>query len=216
LNDKVLEFLEFTNVRAVTLPRSVTEFLSRKEPEATTFREFVESTGSGNGLRGRKERPINDEAIARIAAARIGCWLEYDVLPGEDIIVDTPHLISRFPSLLGTKAYNNRTLRAIASFSEPEALGLSPVIEASRFMRKDWLSRPAWFWNTLRDNEAIHEVKDPFSIRRLEQVFCEDVSAFEHKDKAREFVADLNSPYARRYVKQLLDIQYTPLVRFSL
>ena len=216
LNDKILEFLGFSDVNTLTMPRSVTEFLSRKNTDTTIFREFVESEGSGNGLRGRKEQPINDEAVARIAAARIACWLEYGVLPGQNILVDTPHLVSRFPSLLNKKSTSMRVLNSTATFSEPSELGLSNVIDQFRFTRKNWLSRPAWFWNDLRDNENIDEVKNPYTVHRLEQVFCEDISKYIKKDDAREFVADLDSPYARRYVKQLQDIQYTPLVRFSL
>ena len=216
LDKKCLEFLGFTGVKALTLPRSITEFLSRDRPEDTTFREFVNSAGSGHGLRGRKEQPINDDAITRIAAARISCWLEYDILPSQDILVDAPHLISRFPTLLNKKEYNAKILDTICSFSEPNVLGLNPIIEPFRFSRKDWVSRPAWFWKDLRDNENIDEVKNPFKIRRLDQVFCEDISKFQSKDDTREFVADLNSPYVRRYVKQIDKIHYTPLVRFSL
>jgi hypothetical protein len=216
LEANILDFLEFKDVKAITLPRSITEFLSREKPVETNFKKFVDSEGSGNGLRGKKERPINEQAIARIAAARIGSWLEHSILPGQDILVDAPHLVSRFPSLLGDKAYNIETLNSIASFLEPDVLGLNPIIDQTRFLKKDWLSRPAWFWNDLRDNEAIDEIKDPFKIRRLEQAFCEDISRFELKDKVREFVADLNSPYAKRYVRQIDHIKYTPIVRFSL
>jgi hypothetical protein len=216
LDKKSLEFLGFEGVKELTLPRTIVEFLSRDKPKETTFREFVDSEGSGNGLRGRKEQPINDEAIARIAAARIGCWLEYDILPGQDILIDTPHMISRFPSMLGNKDYSIETLDSIASFYEPDILGLLPIIEPFRFMRKDWLSRPAWFWSEIRDNEDIEEVKNPWTIRRLEQAFCEDISRFKPKDNTREFVADMNSPYARRFVKQIEGIQYSPQVRFSL
>jgi hypothetical protein len=95
-------------------------------------------------------------------------------------------------------------------------LGLNPIIEPFRFLRKDWLSRPAWFWNELRDNENIDEVKNPWETRRLERVFCEDICKFEPKDQTREFIADLNSPYSQRYVKQIQGTNYTPMVRFSL
>jgi hypothetical protein len=216
LDEKCLEFLGFIDARALTLPRSIIEFLSGVKPEEASFRDFVNSEGSGNGLRGRKERPINDEAIARIAAARIGCWLEYDILPGQDILVDAPHLVSRFPSLLGEGAQDVAAWTQTASFSEPAMIGLNPVIEPYRFTRSNWLSRPAWFWNDLRDNEIIEEVRNPFAILRLEQAFCEDISKFKPKDEVREFVADLNSPYSRRYVNYIEGKHYTPQVRFSL
>ncbi len=216
LDDEILQFFGFEGTRSLTLPRLSLEFLSREKPEGMTFRKFVESTGSGNGLRGRSENPICEEAVIRIATSRIRSWLEHGVLPGQNILVDAPHLVSRFPSLLSDKIPNQKKLNATATFSEPNVSKLNPIIEPSRFLRKDWLSRPVWFWNDLRDNEIIDEVKNSFSTHRLEHVFCEDTSKFESKGIATEFVADLNSPYARRFVKRIDTIQYTPLVRFSL
>jgi hypothetical protein len=215
LDDKIFEFFEFSGSRGLILPRSITEFLSREKTENTTFRNFVDSEGSGNGLR-RKEKPINDVAAARIAAARIGSWLEYDVLPSQNILVDAPHLVSRFPSLLGKKSKNIKVLNSTASFLEPNKLGISSVIQPFRFSKTNWVSRPVWFWNDIRDNESIDEVKNPFTTSYIDQVFCEDASKFFAKSEAREFVADLDSPYSRRHVKYLQKIHYTPLVRFSL
>ncbi len=216
LDDNILDFLGFRGARAISLPRSIVEFLSRKIPaDKTTFRDFVDSEGSGNGLRGRKERPISDEASTRIAAARISSWLEHSVLSRQDILVDSPHLVSRFPSLLGKKTENIRKWNRTASFDE-EPIGQNPIINPYQFEKKNWISRSAWFWNELRDNENIEEVKNPWGSDLPGIVFCEDNSKFENRKKIREFVANLNSPYSRRYVKNIEDINYTPMVRFSL
>jgi len=216
LGAKILEFLGFEGAKSLTLPRSAVEFLSREKPEEMTFRRFVDSTGSGNGLRGRGEQPISDEAVARIAAARIGSWLEHDIFSGQNILVDAPHLISRFPSLLGDKSQDIDAWSRTASFSEPYVLGLAPIIEPYRFEKSNWLSRPAWFWNDLSDSEEIAEVRDPWSVKTPNYVFGEDISKFIPNDDVRSFVADLESPFVRRYVKYLDRISYTPLVRFSL
>src|SRR3989442_1959660 len=55
------------------LPKSVTGFLAKKDPESVTFRQFVER--SSHGLY-RKDHNPNLETICRIAAARIAKWLE--------------------------------------------------------------------------------------------------------------------------------------------
>ena len=216
LDERILEYLGFTGPKVLTLPRSIIEFLSREKPDEATFRNFVNSGESGNGLRGREEVAINDEAIARIAAARIGNWLEYNVLPGQDILVDAPHLISRFPSLLGEHETNDKTFNSLTSFSDQSEPGFNPTIESFRFTRTNWISRPVWFWNDLRDCEEIEEVKNPFTKKHFDYVFCEDTSKFKPKENVRNFVAALDSPYARRYVEKLEQIQYTPAVRFSL
>lgn len=212
LDEPILEFLGFTEMTALTLPRSTAEFISRRNPEEATFRNFVDSQGSGNGLRGRNEKPINEMSIARIAAARIANWIEYDILPGQDILVDAPHLILRFPSMLK----NKNKFSSVCSYEEPSEIGINEAVETFRFQRKNWCSRPVWFWGNLRDNPDIEENKDPFNAKRLGKVFCEDTSTFEEKDDAREFVADLKSSYSRRFVKKLENIQYSPVVRFSL
>lgn len=217
LDAKILEFLGFKDTKSLTLPRSAIEFLSQENPEDMTFRDFVDSNGSGNGLRGRNEQPINDEAVARIAAARISSWLEYDILPGQNILIDAPHLISRFPSLLGEKVKDIEFWDRTASLSEPDTIGLSSNIKQFRFDKSNWLSRPAWFWNDLSNFEEIKEVRDPWFAPNLGYVFCEDISKFVPLHDARSFVADLESPFVQRYVKYLEHpLTYKPIVRFSL
>ena len=217
LDKKILEFFDFKGTKALTLPRSTIEFLSREKPEETIFQDFVDNEGSGNGLRGRKERPINDEAVARIAAARISSWLENAILPSQNILVDAPHLISRYPSLLGDKANDIDTWNRTASFLKPDKLGLNQIIEPAYFQRNYWLSRPAWFWVDLSNNEGIEEVRSPWTATMPDFVFAEDISRFVQSAEARSFVADLESPFVRRHVKYLEgQILYTPTVRFSL
>src|SRR5215471_10714862 len=74
LQEPVLSYLGFSMKTIKTLPRSTREFLGRgSEPEKTTFATFV--TDSGSGLR-PKDKVGDNESVARIAAARLGKWLE--------------------------------------------------------------------------------------------------------------------------------------------
>jgi hypothetical protein len=105
---------------------------------------------------------------------------------------------------------------------------LREKIQSRRFQQQDWLSRPAWFWNELSKLEEIEEIKNPWSAERPDFVFCEDVSRFLPRQKAREFVADLASPFVRRSVvdpgscsdhklaEALRGVNYRPEVRFSI
>src|SRR5262249_39988350 len=69
LDESIISFLGFSDDDTKSLPASTTEFLGRREDiSKITFRTFVSS--SGNGLR-LKDKAYDDEAIARIAAARI-------------------------------------------------------------------------------------------------------------------------------------------------
>jgi len=196
------------------LPRALSQFIGN-EPSKTTFRKFIEE--SGNGLR-RKDivTGANEKVLARVGAARISKWLERLILPELDILVDAPHLASRYPSLLiGDKA-DIETWNRTAKLASHTELGLQvEMIEPYRLKKDYWLSRPAWFWDGLRECEDILEVREPWSATRPDWVFCEDISRFSTEDY-REFIADVESPFARRFVKYFDNLEYRPRVRFSL
>lgn len=192
--------------------REQLEFLSpMTDPRLATFEDFVRT--SSIGLRPR-DQLFGPQSTARVAAARIGKWLERSVLPDQNILVDAPHLISRFPSLIGepnTEDHWNRTCRLMAPVSN---LGIDHNKVAShQFGASDWLSRPAWLWPGVSTDKAIAEVKDPWSPRPDNLVFCEDVSRFRPRRTATEFVAEVAPEFARRYIQRLKQVNYIPLVR---
>ncbi len=232
LDDPVMKFLDFPEDVSNGLPRTISEFLGpRTKPQETTFRHFV--TKPGNGLR-RKDKPLDDKSIARIAAARVSKWLERLVLPGQGILVDAPHLVSRFPSLLtGNHPAELATWDKTTTLGRLSSLGVRHhAIESCRFKMEHWLSRPAWFWQGVTKIDEIKEVRKPWSTeetkKRTDYVFCEDISRFLPRAAVREFVADLPSEFVRRFVvdlnsgagkklaPSLKGVLYRPGVRFSL
>lgn len=212
LESPILEYLGFPSHVVQSMPRSMLEFLSRSDsPEKGTFRDFVKESGQGLYP---KDRAPSDQMVARIAAARIVKWLERVVLPGQDILVDAPHLVSRFPSLLKGQ---RETWSTTAGFAPKSGTGVAyKKLEQFRFQRKDWLSRQAWFWHDLSACEEIDEVREPWSAQHPDWVFCEDVSRFVPLKHCREFIADLPSPFVRRFVQRKGKTDYRPAVRFSL
>lgn len=222
LDDRIIHFLKLDD-EIVTLPRSTKEFLGPGgTPEKTSFVDFVE--GSGNGLR-PKDKAFDRASLARIAAARLWKWLERLVLSAQDVLVDAPHLVSRYPSLLKGGLNSLSTWNRTTSFSR-DRTGLNlALIQPFEFARPDWLSRPAWFWKRLSASEKILEVKDPLSKKAADFAFCEDISRFMKSQGARPFVADVPSPFVRRFVVNpgsklargidLKNAQYEPAVRFS-
>jgi len=226
LEKPILGYLGLQEPIARSLPRSTVEFLTKSDdPMETTFDNFVRK--SGNGLRGRDE-PYCEETLVRVAAARITHWLECLVLPGQNVLVDAPHSVSRYPSLLGERSGDQEAWNRTASFGKHDELGLDPVIHEYRFMKSDWLSRPAWFWSEVSNCSEIREVANPWSVAWPDWVFCEDVSRFLSREATREFVADLPSQFVRRfvvnaetpegkkYIKDPEKITYKPKIRFSL
>jgi hypothetical protein len=228
LSKTILSYLGFPDETCETLPRSTKEFLgSGDKPEVFTFRDFVKE--SGQGLRGIKDEALDDESVARIAAARISKWLERMVLSGQDVLVDAPHLASRFPSRLSGNVGTISAWNKTAFFGGLKALGLKHSrIAKFQFGKQEWLSRPAWFWKPLSNFDGIPEVADPWSTERPDFVFCEDLSRFLPSAAAQEFVADLPSPFVRRFVldkgsskgrpfaHHVRGVEYVPGLRFSL
>jgi len=198
--DKVItDFLGLTLDKVGVLPRSSREFLGvGRDPDQATFREFV--TSSPFGLR-RADKPLDDGQIARIAASRIAKWLEHVVLSGQETLVDAPHLVSRYPSLL-TGGLSQSTLKKTGTLGQDfRKLGLRyGLIEDARFTRLGWLSRPAWRWFQIKSLESLPEDKDPWSAPDIRYEFCEDVSQFLPREGVRSFVASVDSSFDHRFL----------------
>ena len=223
LDEPICEVLGFDPEVFQLLPREIVQFIGKyqeKEPYQTTFREFV--TKSGNGLRSKDakkvKKGINNHVLARVGAARISKWLEQLVLPEQDILVDAPHLVSRYPSLItGNKKEIgtwNKTAQLV-DFSKLEMMN-TDLIEPYRFQKSYWISRPVWFWDKLCECESIEEVSEPWLTVKPDWVFCEDASCFHKQEVCKEFLADIASPFTRRFVRNFKKIDYQPKVRFSL
>jgi hypothetical protein len=195
------------------LTRELLDFLDVTEPpEIADVNQFVHH--SGNGLR-FKDRLWEPRAAFRIASARVSKWLERGILPGQNIIVDGPHLVDRFPSVVTGDASEESWNRSCALSRGVTDLGIdAALIEHSRFPASDWLSRPTWIWPTLARSEAVREVADPWGQSEESLVFCEDAARFHRRDVVREFVAEVKSEFARRYVRGFADVQYEPVTSF--
>ena len=218
LDTPICEALCFPSNLFRLLPRAVVQFIGKsagKEPSETTFREFV--LQSGNGLRPRDTTILDKNVLARVGAARISKWLERFVLPEQDILVDAPHLVARYPSLIADNGKKIKAWNRAAQLVNYRELGLNTdLIEPYRFKKDYWISRPVWFWDTLRECEEIKEVREPWLTDKPSWIFCEDASRFHERRDCEEFFADTDSPFTRRFIKGFKRVDYRPRVRFSL
>jgi hypothetical protein len=201
---------------AALLPKKVGQFITgrtRSSPAKVTFTGFV--TESGNGLKGRY-KSATPEMIARIGAARVSKWLERLVLPSQEILIDAPHLVLRYPSLLKGNPSDVRTWNQTSNFESYRKLPLDHGrIAKFRFKKEYWLSRPAWFWEGISNLQTIKEVSEPWKRESTSLVFCEDSSVFRDRKHCKEFIADVDSPYVRRFVlRSDRRVQYAPENRF--
>jgi hypothetical protein len=198
--------LELPVLEALGFPDSVVEVLSLRalgligSPQLGRTVKLRQVVRSPMGLR-NKDRPMSEASEVRISAARICKWLEDVVIPGEDILVDAPHLVSRFPSLLDKGARQN--LNSLPDLERASrALPINHrVLKGTTIPEPVWISRPVWFWPLIQGNREIEEIVDPWRVRESAFGFAEDASRFLPKSELTEFSAsDLASVFVRRLV----------------
>ena len=214
----VREMLEFPEETWKWLPRNVLQFLG----EDDRLDVFLRTSPFGlyprdrNAL-GTELHDIDTACVSHLLAARISKWIEWLVLPELDILIDAPHLISRFPSLLKGDRSVVEEWNAVAVRHTDIVPGMdTDVLEPFRLKKSYWLSRPVWFWRDTLDCEEIDDVREPWNIEAPPWVFCEDTSSFHPEDESHLYKAETVSPFASRYVKMLNDVNYLPLQRFAL
>ncbi|MDA4124672.1 MAG: hypothetical protein OK438_04380 [Thaumarchaeota archaeon] len=192
---------------AETMPVNLTKFLGL-EGGKTLVRNFVAESASG--LKG-KDKPPSDEIVARIAASRVSIWLEGSVSPGQDILIDGPHLVSRFPSLLAGEPEDPASWNKTASFGDYDEIGIRDAkIKTFEFLNDELLSRPAWLWSPLSKSREIVEVEHPWERRATTLAFAEDTSKFHPRSECIEYEANLDSPYDTRFAKRVSGVDYRP------
>jgi hypothetical protein len=206
---RVLEHLHLAD-RIGAIPRNVRQFLGHDE---ITFRDFALTSGHGFDV---TDRPFDEAVIPRVAASRIAKWLDHMVFAAQDLLVDAPRLLSRFPSLLGEAG--------LASLADtpltPEwqqALQFTAPVEEHAYNKADWLSKSAWWRPELLDDDRILENMETTSPDATLR-FAEDASRFLPPADVSPFVADLASPFVQRFVRRVRDedIDYQPQLRFAL
>lgn len=215
----IKDTLGFSDETWQRLPRAIAQFFGNGAIDLT-FKQFLVDSQSALEFKDGKylELDVNWAIFSRLAAARVSKWLEYAVLKEQDILIDAPHLVSRFPSLLkdnqDINAWNGLCVRGV---SEIPGLEMT-VLEPFRLEKPYWISRPVWFWQGVVDCHDIAEVREPWNIDSPEWVFCEDASAFYKEEECHEFKAETISPFAGRFIKDFsgLRVDYFPRERFAL
>lgn len=219
LGAPILESLGFDSNIVGMLPRSIEGFLGdRGKGTDVTFRGFAE--GSGNGLKSKDKAGTGEEAedrLARIAAARVGRWVEDMVLSAQEILIDAPHLATRRPSMLSEASkgtIRERLDKTARVGGKHDEVGMRADLLKKCEIESHWTSRPAWFWPKIVQ-VGEQATTPPPALQDL--VFCEDTSCFAKRDKVKQFVAKVESAYVRRYVHgQCEGVQYHPNVRFAM
>jgi hypothetical protein len=159
------------------------------------------------GLGMRRKESTSPELLARVATCGLRRWVERVLLPSQNVIVDLPHLAQGHPWLVEERddidAWNALGGRWWGEEPSVAPEAFHPEVSAL-------LGRNVWITSRLEPPPRGERVRpgDP--------VFCEDISQFRHVDDVRDFVSDVEGPFARRFVADIDDVQYMPRNRLAL
>ena len=176
-----------------------------------TFRSFLENATD------RKDAEVIWEtdkyAAVRVVSARIGKWLEREVLGGQDLLIDVPHLLQRFPFVLG------KSIQHLDAWND--AIHNEAILEGA-FSREVWyahssiLSRRAIRLGRFQSDQDVRRIRSEYDFSEVPQfVFAEDLSKFVDLSQATEFRAGFHNAFDRRYIKRVDNIRYGPKRRLA-
>ena len=162
------------------------------------------------------------KAVHRISAYEVDRWLRRDVLGAQDVLIDLPHLVAQMPFLLGAKANNLEHWNEVLQYEKP-TFGLNEQLFQTHlaraiFSHSMWVPEPCFWWPILKSDEKLTELffaadGDGWP----DAVFCEDVSRFMNisgtETPPKEFEAEIDGSWRRRYIVQKSNMKYSPLSR---
>lgn len=215
LDQRIVDFLGMHDQAVERLSDSAFGFIapqakSTAEFGAQTIRSFIEHSMDKRDSPALLRR--SPELATRYACSRISKWLERAVLGPQDVLVDIPHLIQRFPFLIKGDMKDIDCWNA--AIHNPDLLNQIP--QDCRFGPQDWISRPAFWWHRLEINEELRAQRDELNYAAVPDfVFLEDISKFDLFTEAKEFRAGFHNQFDGRFVKPITNIRYAPQRRFA-
>ena len=186
---------------------------TEKHLPAVTVYDWVHK--SQMGLRSGDVLGDADHQVARVAAARLAKWLEFVLLPGQDFLVDAPHLVERRPGLLRGDTADPAVWQAAVQVGKEGEKGLDGNRIAGYRYGGGWLSRPVWRWRAIASDPGLDEAAE---VPRPDEplVFAEDQSRFINPEKATRFRSDVDSPFKSRWLGVPdRDVTYLPAARLT-
>lgn len=215
-DSSIVETIGLQEEDALRLSDAAFEFIA---PEATsfgqlisvTFKDYLEHAGD---LDAKAASSSDVDAATRFVAARIGKWLERELLGGQDVLVDVPHLVERYPFLLGSDCSKLEAWNAVV---HSPGLIREQVPEEAWFEPASFLSRPAVWRHRFEADAGISDTSYSFDYSTVPSyAFLEDTSRFALLEDAKRFRAGHHNAFDARHVKGVDGIRYAPQRRFAL
>lgn len=194
LDCKVLDFLGLSDA---PVPAVLLAYLDPNEGTESTLRTLAHD--SALGLRGKDVEVKKLDVTGRVVAARLAKWVRCLAVV-QDVLIDAPHLVDRFPGVLGAGPATVTQWQALAR-REVSGAGLLPALVDFEFARPAWADRPLWRMGDLY-NSDLPAVAAPWNAPEppADLVFAEDVSTFVDRHDARGFSPQLPGGSPVRWV----------------
>lgn len=206
-NTPVGRALRFPDELLRLVPNDIMEAI-RADPTEATFADIALAVA----FRSPKIPRPSRRQLSRIGAVEMGRWLSGHLLPGQDTLIDAPHLALLYPSLLGDPLSRDR-LNQLCVLDPTADLPLTAEpIEGCRFQPAFWLDRPAWWTECLLENAELLENRQPWDKVEVGCPFAEDTSWFHTAEEVTPFEA--SGAFSRRFVLRPDDgVAYEPARR---
>jgi hypothetical protein len=183
------------------------------DPTEATFRTLAREPALG--LNGKDTTAdFDDPALRRIAASAVARWLEWFVVPAQNVLVDLPHLVQRRPSLVEGDATSAEVLDKTTDADHTTTAVSQFVFEEGAVPASAWTSTGVWSWPKI--SAAVSGRLPVSESHQKVFVFCEDSSRFVEIEKAHAYDSDVPGPYRQRFVEQVEGIDYQPRNRLLL
>jgi hypothetical protein len=235
-SDEAVSFLSL-HARGALSPEAVSEGKTDKESipfNKLTFRNVFVSKERSLPIKGERQRLSDAEAkgnaalrdiIARVVAADMDLWFRRDVVAPQEPLVDVPHLLMRFPFLLGARAKDLDAWNgAVGTNTSPYGLEKNLYYERLHQFKYEhdiWVKNACVYWPKLKSDEKLNSLLvEAKEGEWADVVFCEDRSAFLERETTGqapiEFPAEFESSWERRYVAKVSGYKYSPRSRLAM
>ena len=177
------------------------------ETGEVTFRQMVVASDFLTA-KDRLGISAQDGTCARIAAMLLMHHFHRWIIPANDTLIDTPHLVNLYPWLVK----NPENVNNWNGCATRKALDYLPAgIEKHRYPHRFLTARPV-FWNYRISADGDLQQPSGFLFNSFEdRVFCEDTSTFELFERARPFTSSIQVGDALRFVttQELFEASFT-------
>lgn len=167
------------------------------------------------------------EIISRVVAADIDLWFRRDVVGPQEPLVDVPHLLMRFPFLLGDRAkdinnWNKSVFADAIPYGLEQELYDAHLAKKATFQQNIWVPGACFWWPKLKADKGLNALFAKTKAGNwADVVFCEDRSMFLEREPQNaplpvEFPVEFEGSWGRRYVSRIEDIHYAPRTRLAI